>query len=161
MRLVHELERSFGEACERGDFRVVHYAIQRDHAHMIVEARGPEALGRGMKSIASRFAKAVNRVFGRRGRVLEDRFHMRPLRTPREVRNALRYVLLNARRHLRGRRRTEEVDRASSGHWFDGWRGHRRPSRQPSPVALPRTWLLSRGWRQHGLLDLAEVPGPG
>jgi hypothetical protein len=42
----------------------------------------------------------VNRVFGRRGSVLADRFHLHVLRTPREVRHALSYVLMNARRHL-------------------------------------------------------------
>ncbi|MBW1685750.1 MAG: hypothetical protein JRS35_11910, partial [Deltaproteobacteria bacterium] len=41
MRLVRELERSFAMACERGDFRLVHYALQGDHAHLIVEAKDP------------------------------------------------------------------------------------------------------------------------
>ena len=66
---------------------------------MIVEAKDRDALGRGMKSIGSRLARAVNRVFKRAGPVLADRYHVRVLRTPREVRNALAYVLLNARRH--------------------------------------------------------------
>jgi hypothetical protein len=26
-------------------------------------------------------------------------------------------------------------------------------------VAKPRTWLLAVGWRRHGLIDPAEVPG--
>ncbi|MEE9280352.1 MAG: hypothetical protein V3V67_09280 [Myxococcota bacterium] len=159
VRLVRELERSFAVARERGDFRLVHYSIQRDHAHLIMEAEGREALGRGMTSIGARFARAVNRVFRRTGRVLEDRYHMRPLRTPREVRAALRYVLLNVRKHRRSR--SPGMDRASSGRWFDGWRGLALPSGERSPVALPRTWLLSRGWRRWGLLDPAEVPGPG
>ena len=159
IRLVRELERSFEEACERGYFRVVHYSIQRDHAHLIVEAKGREALGRGMMSIGARFARAVNRVFERSGPVLEDRYHMRALRTPREARAALRYVLLNARRH--GRVREEGIDPASSGRWFDGWRSRSRPLVGPRAVSPPHTWLLSRGWRRHGLLDPVEVPGPG
>lgn len=158
-RLVREIERSFAKACERPDFRLAHYSIQRDHAHLIVEAHGPQALGRGMKSIGTRFARIVNRAFERRGTVLADRYHMRALRTPREVRAALRYVLLNARKH--GRRLVERFDRASSGRWFDGWRGHPRLSRERRSVALPRSWLLSQGWRRHGLLDPADVPGPG
>jgi hypothetical protein len=39
-------------------------------------------------------------VFRRAGQVLADRCHVHVLRTPREVRNAIAYVLLNARRHL-------------------------------------------------------------
>ncbi len=35
------------------DFRVVHHSIQRDHLHLIVEAEGHDALGRGMNSISA------------------------------------------------------------------------------------------------------------
>ena len=65
--VVREFRRSLAEACERGDFRVSHYSLQGDHAHLIVEARGKHALANGMKSIAARLAHAVNRVTGRRG----------------------------------------------------------------------------------------------
>jgi len=79
-----------------------------------------------MKSLGARLARAVNRVFRRSGPVLADRYHVRVLRTPREVRNALAYVLLNARRHAAqvGRMvsRALRIDPASSGRWFDGWR---------------------------------------
>ena len=166
-RIVRTIERSFAKGCERGDFRVVHYSIQRDHAHLLVEANGREALGRGMKSLAARFARAVNRALGRSGRVLADRYHLRVLRTPREVRNALAYVLLNARRHLaqrRGRRavRGQQIDPASSGRWFDGWtRGFEAAARgqPPRAVAEPHTWLLGVGWRRHGRIAPREIPG--
>lgn len=170
-RLVRELRRSFAEACERGEFRVVHYSLQRDHAHLVVEARGKEALARGMKSIGARLARAVNRVFARSGPVLDGRFHNRVLRTPTEVRNALSYVLLNARRHwakLRGGQRPPvRLDEASSARWFEGWRhewrarigrGQNLAAERPE-VAPARTWLLTIGWRRHGLLDPSEVPG--
>jgi REP element-mobilizing transposase RayT len=68
---VREVRRTLVAACERGEFRVAHYSIQRDHVHMIVEARGREALARGMKSVAARLARAVNRVFSRSGPVLD------------------------------------------------------------------------------------------
>ena len=164
MRLVRELERSFAAACERGRFRVVHYSVQADHLHLIVEAAGSRDLAAGMKSIGARLARAVNRVFGRRGPVLADRYHLHVLRTPREVRCAIAYVLMNARRHLAKRGRTFPrpafVDPASSGRWFEGWSDGRAlepPGR--APVAKPRTWLLAVGWRRHGLIDPAEVPG--
>ena len=159
VRLVRELERSFSTTRERGDFRLVHYSLQNDHAHLIVEATGPEALGRGMKSVGARLARAVNRVFGRRGPVLLDRYHMRPMRMPKEVRNAVAYVLLNARRHSRRPAQEARVDPASSGRWFEGWKG--RPAVPPGrrPVSRPHTWLLRSGWRTHGLLDPCEVPG--
>ena len=45
----------------------------------------------------------MNRVFRRAGSVLRGRYHVRVLRTPREVRNALAYVLLNTRKHWKQR----------------------------------------------------------
>jgi hypothetical protein len=51
VRLVREIERSFAAGCEREDFRLVHYSLQGNHAHLIVEADHENALGRGMKAI--------------------------------------------------------------------------------------------------------------
>jgi REP element-mobilizing transposase RayT len=167
--LVKEWKRSLAEASERGGFRVAHYSLQGDHAHLIVEAHGKEALANGMKSIAARLARAVNRVCGRSGPVLDGRYHHRLLRTPREVRRALAYVLLNARRHLAKRRRVSRrapsaLDPASSARWFDGWQrdvaGRLMEARADCEVARPRTWLLRVGWRRHGLVDPGELPGP-
>jgi REP element-mobilizing transposase RayT len=170
LALVREFERSLRTACERGRFRVAHYAIQGDHLHLIVEAASAFDLACGMKSIGSRLARAVNRVFRRRGPVLADRYHRHVLRTPREVRRALAYVLLNARRHWAKRRGSRalpgavRLDPASSARWFDGWRrsaGARRQTRllDPPAVGRPRSWLLRVGWRRWGLLDPSEVPG--
>ena len=162
---VRAFRASLAQACERGSFRVVHYSLQRDHVHLIVEAAGRDALASGMKSIGSRLARAVNRVFHRSGPVLDGRYHLRLLKTPREVRNALAYVLLNVRKHSSQRKGAAppiRLDEASSGRWFRGWR--RRP-RGPTgeglvrEVALARSWLLRTGWRRHGLVDPAEVPG--
>ena len=101
----------------------------------------------------------MNRAFGRRGQVLRDRYHLHVLRSPKEVRNALAYVLLNARKHARRVKQELAIDPASSGRWFDGWRQRvARDGSRPS-VARARTWLLSKGWRRHGLIDALEVPG--
>lgn len=166
-RVVGEIERSLRAGCERGSFRVVQYSLQRDHVHLLVEADGARALAHGMMSIGARIARAVNRVLRRRGAVLADRFHHRVLRTPREVRNALRYVLGNARKHgaalsgAGGARRAAHgaVDPASSGLWFEGWT--RMPTRpaEPPPVAPGRSWLLRIGWWRHGRIDPEGTPG--
>ena len=174
-QIVRAVEATFRKGCDRGAFRLVHYSLQDDHVHLLVEANGAESLGRGMKSIASRFALAVNRALKRHGPVLFDRYHFRVLRTPTEVRNALRYVLLNARKHWAQslRRRGKDVakilrasvrpvlDTASSARWFDGWKGEVALDRSPpSPVAKAKTWLLGPGWRLGGgLLDPNEIPG--
>ena len=166
--LVYAFKQSLRQVCRRRRFRVVHYSLQRDHAHLLVEASSARDLACGMKAIGARLARAVQRSFRRTGPVLADRFHLRVLRTPCEVRNALAYVLLNSRKHWRERHRALPpvvLDAASSGRWFDGWRlvpGSREPPSEAweSPeVRSARTWLLTIGWRRHGLVDPAEVPG--
>ncbi len=161
---------SLREACDRAGFRVVHYSVQSNHVHLIVEAVNKRALGCGMKSVASRFARAVQRVFHRQGPVVHGRYAMRILATQREVRHALAYVLLNVRKHWFerfGQGPPERLDEASSGRWFDGWsrapaadvRGA-PPGGEPE-VAQARTYFLSTGWRRHGLIRPDEVPGVG
>ena len=113
--LLRAVEETFRRARARGDFRLVHDSIQSHHAHLVVEADGPVALGRGMKSIASRFALAVNRALKRHGPVLYDRYHFRVMKTPTDVRNVLPYVLLNGRKHWMEslRRRGKDVSAAA------------------------------------------------
>jgi REP element-mobilizing transposase RayT len=168
VKLVREIEEAFSRGCERSEFRLVHYSLQGNHAHLIVEARDRDALGRGMKAIGARLARAVNRVMGRSGPVLADRYHLRLLPTPKEVRNALRYVLLNARRRAATAKATltkaVRIDPASSARWFDGWKrtGSAPSALEPAAtraVSRARTWLLTVGWRRYGLLDPADVPG--
>jgi hypothetical protein len=139
--------------------------LHRDHVHLLVEAESRGALGRGMKSIGARLARAVNRVFRLHGAVLDGRYHLRVVRTPREVRAALAYVLLNARRHwmkrFGGRPPAVRLDEASSARWFDGWcsRAPGSELRAAPEVARPRTWLARVGWTRHGLIDPSAIPG--
>ena len=143
----------------RFGLRLVHFSVQRDHLHLLIEARDRRSITRGLQGLFVRLAKRLNRWWGRKGRVFADRFHDRILRTPREVRNALRYVLLNARRH---RVALSGIDPYSSGAWFDGWASGRRPSPSGSaPVAAARTWLATLGWRRWRLIAPDDVPGPG
>jgi REP element-mobilizing transposase RayT len=94
------IHRALAGIRRRSDFRVVHYSIQGNHLHLLVEADGARSLACGMKGLAIRLARRLNGMMGRRGPVFEDRFHAHVLRTPAEVRNALRYVLDNRARHL-------------------------------------------------------------
>ncbi len=167
-RLVAELQRSFGQVCERGDFRLAHYSIQDDHLHLLVEADSQDALSRGMNALSARVARAVNRVFERTGKVMAGRYHVRLLKSPSEVRNALRYVLLNTRKHFSqrfGKGPPVRIDVASSGGVFDGWRNSRKYLRgnpaAPEDVGVVRavSWLLAIGWRKLGPIDPAAIPG--
>jgi REP element-mobilizing transposase RayT len=144
-------------AARRDGFRIVHYSVQTDHIHLIVEADDGDKMRSGLQGLAGRAALAVNRVWRRRGGVWGDRYHARPLTTPREVRNGLVYVLLNFRKHLRA---PPGIDPRSSGSWFDGWSRTPTLPTEPCPVAAPRTWLGAIGWRRAGgAIDTRETPG--
>jgi REP element-mobilizing transposase RayT len=151
-RIVESVRSGLVTACRPG-FRVLHFSVQADHLHLLAEADTQTGFDRGMRGLAVRVAKAVNRARGRPGRVWADRYHARLLRTPREVRNALVYVLNNVRKHLA---RVRGVDPCSSARWFDGWKGFRVLGASPLPRA--RTWLAAVGWRRRGLIDLDETP---
>ncbi len=124
------------KARERDGFRLVHFSVQSNHLHLIVEARDAVALARGIQGLSIRIAKAVNRVLLRRGKVFADRYHAHTLRSPTEVANAIAYVLGNAMIHAARRGRpvhADAVDQLSS-----------YANRQL--VAQPHTWLLRIGW---------------
>jgi putative transposase len=106
-------------ASSGASFRVLHFSVQADHLHLVLEADEPTGLSRGVQGLAIRAARAVNRALRRHGRVWADRFHARALATPREVRNALVYVLNNLKNHVPG---TRGIDPRSSGAWFTGWK---------------------------------------
>lgn len=156
------VERALAHERGLGELRVVHYSVQSNHLHLVAEAPHRRVLARRMQGFGVRLAKALNRMMrGRRGRVFAERYHARALTTPREVRNVLRYVLGNAARHHGG----PQFDPFSSASAFDGWRAPPPPLRHPPgtgppPVARARTWLLTKGWRTHGLLDPRDTPRP-
>jgi hypothetical protein len=78
---------------------VIHFSVQGNHIHLIVEAADPQALARAMKGLQVSMARALNEVMDRGGPVFADRYHAHVLRTPREAAHAVRYVLENWTEH--------------------------------------------------------------
>lgn len=172
------VRRALCEAKERLGVRIIHFSVQSDHLHLLVEAESADALGRGIKGLSVRIARRINRLVGRKGRVFADRYHAHYLRTPREVRAALVYVLQNGVKHaphgdLITRSARSWVDPFSSSAYFDGWQARCRrfvPVRDAPahplhrdqrdlPVVPPSVWLLRIGWRRAGgHIDTAELP---
>jgi hypothetical protein len=149
---------------ERFGMRVCHYSVQRTHLHLLVELRDGDALSRGMQGLGIRVARGLNRMMGRRGRVVADRYHARLLASPLEVRRALLYVLNNARRHAAqrgpdslGALPAGWLDPFSSAATFDGW---------VSPCACPRegppVWGLIWSRPQWAPpIETADIPRDG
>jgi putative transposase len=155
----------------RGSIRVVHFSVQRDHVHLIVEAPPGTELARGLQGLASGIARAVNRAVGRRGRFWRDRYHRRDLTSPRQMRNTIVYVLHNFRKHRPedALPTLDQLDSRSSAAWFDGWdpragpllAARRRSDRwnaEPAPISPAGTWLGVHGWRRLGAIRADEGP---
>jgi hypothetical protein len=168
-RVFGALRRAIGRASV-DRFRVIHFSIQQDHGHFIVEGDEARRARGGMHGLAIRLALAVNRALGRRkGKVVGDRYHVRPLTTPRQMRTSMIYVLLNFRKHLNA---PPGIDPRSSDGEFSGW--HRRSRLDSADVAsaaadpgvdgwaataAPTTWMATVGWwRAGGALRLEERP---
>src|SRR6185295_716057 len=134
------------------------------------------ALARGVQGLAIRIARAVNRALRRKGRLFADRYHAHALKTPRAVRFALRYVLLNARKHAAehncqadgrkadgcqadGRKADQDhsatpagfVDSCSSAPWFHGFS-------RPEALIFGAHQVRAEWLRTSGCLEPPVVP---
>ena len=118
------LQRVFFAGTGRFGLRIIHYSVQSNHIHLLVEAAGKESLSRGIHGLGVRVARALNRVMQRRGAVLDDHYHARILRTPTEVRRVRVYLRDNAYRHYG--LISDDVFASSK------------------PVTPPRSWLVRR-----------------
>lgn len=167
-RLYHVIRKLLSFYVTFPGFRIVHISIQENHIHMLVEAQDNNALTKGMQSFAIRTALAINVDRGVEGQVFAHRYHSTVIRTPRQARSCLAYVLNNWRRHrldLTGKGVMAcPYDPYSSALSFDGWT-HRYDLKMPDgyvplPVSPPRSDLLRAKYRRCGLIDPYECPGP-
>jgi len=134
------LSHAFAHACNRPGFRLVHFSVQGDHLHLVVEAADEVRLSRGLQGLAVRIARGLNRMMARRGKVLADRYHGHVLRTPSEVARAVAYVLGNVFVHAS--RRGEHIAGLEPDEFSSAVAG----ATGPPLVAPARTWLLTIGW---------------
>jgi len=141
-RSFRELSAAFAEACNRAGFRLIHFSVQGNHLHLIVEAADAVRLSRGLQGLAVRIARRLNRLMGRAGKVFADRFHQHVLGSPAEVARAVAYVLGNFVVHAL--RRGERVEPAAP----DEFSSAHRTDTGPPLVAPAQTWLLRVGWRR-------------
>jgi len=167
-KTARTLRRCFVAARDRFGFRLVQFAVMGNHLHLVAEAQDRAALRRGMQGLSIRVAKALNRLLGRGGKVLADRYYARALATAAETRAALNYVMTNARKHgLAGAGDgAGGTDPYSSALYFDGWvppvqaltdqcraAAARASPDDALPVAPALTWLARVGWRRYGAVD--------
>lgn len=88
----------FGELVEEARPRGVRtfaWVIQEDHIHWYACPESREALADATRYVFGRFAKFVNRLFGRKGKVFEERYFSVVCRSVKQAFVALNYVLKN------------------------------------------------------------------
>ncbi|HEX4383553.1 MAG TPA: transposase [Myxococcales bacterium] len=128
------IRRCFAAAKGLHGVRLVELTVMGNHLHLIVEAGSNGELSRGMQGLCIRLAKAMNKVLQRSGgKIFADHYHSHLLRSPTEVRNALRYVSENAEHHF--------------GEAGLDWCSSQNPKLR-ALLELPKTWLLSVGWKR-------------
>jgi REP element-mobilizing transposase RayT len=137
-RCFRTLQRAFAGGCARFGYRLVHFSVQGNHLHLIVEAPDVVALGRAMKGLEVRMARALNKLMRRRGPVFTDRYHAHLLASPREAGRAVRYVLENRVVHAvrNGEPEPAGVDPYCSAAWREN---------TPPLVAEADFWMLRVG----------------
>ena len=173
--LYAAVKRALVVAGKWDDFGIVHFSVQGNHIHLLVEAENKKALARGMKSFETSLGKHINAIMTRKrrqkrkGQVFADRYHVRAIKSVRGTRNALCYILNNWRHHpnsARGPRLIDgKLDPYSSAILFAGWKEKtvpeiHIPEDYEAPfVRAPTTWLLKSGWKLAKPISCFEVPG--
>jgi REP element-mobilizing transposase RayT len=164
---IFKLLRESVRTARKKGFGVAHFAILSNHIHLILEPDA-QSVRSPLQSVTISFAKRLNARLKRNGAVFFERYHLHVLKTPREVRNALDYVLTNearhrARAHAKPFRAEITLDPFSSAAVFRNWKellGSRVRFRVTSwsddsieawyshLVKPAHTWLLNEGWRR-------------
>ncbi len=147
-------------------FRLVHFSVQHDHFHFLIEADSKPRLSAAMQKLCISIARRLNHLWGEGktwiGRIFKQRYHAHLLKTPTEVRNAIVYVLANAAKH--GELQPGHADPFSSALAFDGYQDQPRVTSPPlfdnlKDLGTARTELLAAKWQIRGLIDLEKHRG--
>ena len=143
-------------------FQIVHFSIQGNHLHLLIEARDRATVIRKVTGLMVSFAKRLNLMLGnRRGKVWADRYFRPDITTSRQMHAALRYVFNNAKKHGEIPADVIMLDPYSTAWTFDGWDidvpTPKNSEHWPRPA--PRTRLLKKDWITGGLLPIAGGRG--
>ncbi|MGZ3790137.1 MAG: transposase [Bacteriovorax sp.] len=85
------LKRAILNARRQG-LKVIHYSLEYDHVHLLIEAENNHVLGKGMQAFGVTLSKAINRMRKRKGGVYKHRYHFRQISSSRELKNVMNYI---------------------------------------------------------------------
>jgi hypothetical protein len=122
------LKRGILNAQKKG-MRIIHYSVQFNHIHFIIEADNNEILFSGMRSMTVTLTRGIGK-----GKIQIQPYHLHVLKTPQETLNARNYVVFNEQKHI-GKR---SIDSYSSV----GIVLNLRFDYCVTPLDKPQSWLL-------------------
>jgi REP element-mobilizing transposase RayT len=154
---------------QSGGLRVVHFAVLSNHIHLICEAVSLSVLMNSMKSLTSRLGIHLRRWmreqkhYAKQLEVLDQsglglfrgRYNLQSIKTPTQMRQVLKYVLLNPAKHFK---KAPYLDLFTSAVVFEDWErliGQKlilNSSLTTMSKALkvflspPKLWLTQAGW---------------
>jgi putative transposase len=146
----------------KDDFRVLHFSIQGNHLHLVVEADsengrgGYQPLRSGISGLEIAFARRLNMLLKRKGKVWDDRYHRHDLTSPREVSHGFGYLFNNYTHHGERSYGDGVLDFHCSAWLFEGWSGPHVIFGEIDwwPICPAKTWLASEGYLTHGRLTI-------
>ena len=83
------------------ELKVIHYTLEYNHVHLLVESADNSVLHRGMQAFGITIAKAINKIKRTKGNVYKNRYHLRIINSPKQLKNVLHYIFCNGIKHKR------------------------------------------------------------
>ena len=146
-----EFTRAIRKAKAKG-LAVTQFSIESNHIHMLIEVKSNDTLKRGLLSLQGCVTWGLRRVFKYFGEVFVDRFHLHAIKSPREMKHALGYVIFNHAKHC-GIAWFRDV--YSSGFAQHEFAANVRQTRAPkwqseieSVMSQATSWLQQTGWKR-------------
>lgn len=78
---------------------MIHYSLEFDHVHLLIEAENNLILGKGMQAFGVTMAKAINIIRKLSGSVYKHRYHFRQILSCRQLKNVMMYIFRNGLKH--------------------------------------------------------------
>lgn len=97
-QILKGLHRAILKARRKG-VRVIHYTLEYNHVHLLVEASNNLLLSKAMQSFGITFAKYINKVKRINGDVYKQRHHLRKINGPLDLKHVLHYIFYNGVKH--------------------------------------------------------------
>jgi REP element-mobilizing transposase RayT len=92
------LKRAIYNARKKG-LRVIHFSLEFDHVHLLIEAPDNFILGKGMQSLGVTLVRGINKLGQTSGEVYKHRYHFRKINSTRELKVVMNYIFHNGVKH--------------------------------------------------------------